>query len=49
MDITSILENANPNVVIFLLTTFIAFISWLVKSLVEKPLTESKNTFFKIF
>lgn len=49
MDITSILENANPNVVIFLLTTFIAFISWLVKSLVEKPLTESKNTFLKYF
>jgi hypothetical protein len=47
MDIESILKNANPDMVIFLLTTLIAFISWLVKSLVEKPITESKNTFNK--
>ncbi|HTO37657.1 MAG TPA: hypothetical protein VL021_04475 [Brumimicrobium sp.] len=45
----TIIKEANPNVVIFLLTTFVAFISWLVKSLVEKPLTESKNTFTKYF
>ncbi|MGJ7027442.1 hypothetical protein [Petrimonas sulfuriphila] len=49
MDLITIIKEANPNVVIFLLTTFIAFISWLVKSLVEKPLTESKNTFTKFF
>lgn len=49
MDIITIIKEANPNVVIFLLTTFVAFISWLVKSLVEKPLTESKNTFTKYF
>lgn len=49
MDIMTIIKEANPNVVIFLLTTFVAFISWLVKSLVEKPLTESKNTFTKYF
>lgn len=49
MDIISIINEADPNVIIFLLTTFIAFISWLVKSLVEKPLTESKNTFTKYF
>lgn len=45
----TIIKEANPDVVIFLLTTLIAFISWLVKSLVEKPLTESKNTFTKYF
>lgn len=45
----TIMEEANPNVLIFLLTTFVAFISWLIKSLVEKPLTESKNTFTKYF
>ncbi|WP_313267324.1 hypothetical protein [Epilithonimonas vandammei] len=45
----TIIKEANPNVVIFLLTTMVAFISWLVKSLVEKPLTESKNTFTKYF
>lgn len=49
MDIETIIKEANPDVVIFLLTTIIAFISWLVKSLVEKPLTESKNTFTKFF
>lgn len=49
MDIITTINKANPNVVIFLLTTFVAFISWLVKSLVEKPLTESKNTFTKYF
>lgn len=49
MDIMIIIKEANPNVVIFLLTTFVAFISWLIKSLVEKPLTESKNTFIKYF
>jgi len=47
MDIESIIKNANPDVVIFLLTTLIAFISWLVKSLVERPIAESKNTFNK--
>ena len=47
MDIEKIITNANPDVVIFLLTTLIAFISWLIKSLVEKPIAESKNTFNK--
>ncbi len=49
MDIETIIKDANPDVVIFLLTTIVAFISWLVKSLVEKPITESKNTFTKYF
>lgn len=49
MDIMKIIEKANPDVVIFLLTTFVSFISWLLKSLVEKPLSESKNTFTKYF
>jgi hypothetical protein len=47
MDLKIILNNANPDLIIFLLTTLIAFFSWLVKSLVEKPITESKNTFNK--
>lgn len=49
MDIIAIIKESNPNVIIFLLTTFVAFISWLVKSLVEKPLIESKKTFTKYF
>ena len=47
MDLETILKDANPDLVIFLLTTLIAFISWLVKGLVENPITESKNTFNK--
>lgn len=47
MDLKNILTNANPDLIIFLLTALIAFMSWLVKSLVEKPITESKNTFNK--
>lgn len=47
MDLKTILNSANPDLIIFLLTTLIAFFSWLVKSLVEKPITESKNTFNK--
>ncbi|SEA52854.1 hypothetical protein SAMN05443667_105121 [Flavobacterium gillisiae] len=47
MDLKEIITNADPNVVIFLSTTLIAFISWLVKSLVEKPIADSKNTFNK--
>lgn len=49
MDIVTIINDANPDIVIFLLTTIVAFISWLIKSLVEKPITESKNTFTKYF
>src|SRR5690606_17082303 len=49
MDIMTIIKEANTNIVIFLLTTFVAFISWIVKCLVEKPLIESKNTFTKYF
>lgn len=47
MDIETIFAKANPDVVIFLITSLIAFISWLVKSLIEKPIAESKNTFNK--
>ena len=49
MDLIQILKDANPNIIIFLLTTLVAFISWLIKGLVEKPLTESKNTFVRYF
>ncbi len=49
MDIETIIKEANPNIIIFLLTTIVAFISWLVKSLVEKPISDSKNTFTKYF
>jgi len=47
MDIVSIIEKANPDLVIFCATTLIALLSWLLKSLVENPITESKATFQK--
>jgi len=47
MDLKTLLSIADPNIVVFLLTTLVAFISWLVKGLVEKPIAESKNTFNK--
>ena len=49
MDIELILNRADPNVVVFLLTILAAFISWLIKGLVEKPLSESKKTFNNLF
>jgi len=45
--IKSVLNNANPDIVIFLLTSLIAFLSWLTKGLIEKPIDESKITFNK--
>lgn len=47
MDLKTIINSANPDLAIFLLATLVAFVSWLIKSLVEKPITESKNTFNK--
>lgn len=47
MDLKTLLSIADPNILVFLLTTLVAFISWLVKGLVEKPIAESKNTFNK--
>lgn len=47
MDLKTLFSIADPNIVVFLLTTLVAFISWLVKGLVEKPIAESKNTFNK--
>ncbi|MGC4059148.1 MAG: hypothetical protein QM743_13680 [Chitinophagaceae bacterium] len=49
MDIKSILTQADPNLVTVLLTGLIAFISWLTKNLIEKPLIDSKTTFNKLF
>lgn len=42
-----LLSKANPDLVIFILVTFVAFISWLVKCLIEMPINESKETFYR--
>jgi len=47
MDIISLIKEANPSLVIFCGTTIIALISWILKSLIESPISESKATFQK--
>ncbi len=49
MDLNSLIKEANPNIVLFLLTTGIAIISWLIKSLIDKPLIQGKETFNNFF
>ncbi|WP_333577534.1 hypothetical protein [Sphingobacterium sp.] len=51
MEINDFLKkiDVNVNLLIFLLTTLIGFISWLVKGLIESPLSFSKATFDKHF
>ena len=43
------LNKIDPNIAIFIATSLFAFMSWVLKSLIEKPLLESKNTFNKFF
>ncbi|HMI08280.1 MAG TPA: hypothetical protein VK528_12080 [Flavobacterium sp.] len=47
MDIITIIKQANPDLVIFCATTLIALLSWLLKSLIENPIADSKATFQK--
>ena len=49
MDLSKLISSANPDILIFLLTALLAFISWLIKSLVENPISQSKETFNKYF
>ncbi|WP_291123007.1 hypothetical protein [Flavobacterium sp. UBA6046] len=43
------IKGIDKNVLGILITSLIAFISWIVKGLVEIPLNNSKETFFKYF
>lgn len=45
MELNRLLVEADPNLLIFFATSLFAFLSWLVKGLVEKPLSESRTTF----
>lgn len=49
MVLKELLNDADPNIVIFLMTAFFGFLTWLIKGLIEKPLVESKTTFNRIF
>lgn len=47
--ITQILKNVDKNLLSILATSLIAFICWVVKGLIEVPLVNSKEIFFKYF
>ncbi len=49
MDLAQSIKNIDSNLLVFLLTSLIAFISWVVKGAIEKPINESKSTFEKVF
>lgn len=49
MDIANIISKVSPDFLIFLLTSFFAFIAWLLKKLLEKPIEDSKKTFNQFF
>ncbi|WP_313580081.1 hypothetical protein [Chishuiella sp.] len=49
MDITTSLKEIDKNLLIFILTSLFAFISWLIKGIIEKPINEAKITFEKTY
>lgn len=44
-----IIKGADPNIVICILTGLFAFLSWMIKGLIERPINESKLTFNQLF
>lgn len=49
MDVEQFLKDVNPNLLIFLLTSLVAFISWIIKGSIENPINKSKATFEKTY
>ncbi|HEV8083711.1 MAG TPA: hypothetical protein VGP55_10935 [Chitinophagaceae bacterium] len=49
MELINLLAKVNPDILIVLFTALFAFLSWIIKGLMEKPLEETKNTFNKFF
>lgn len=47
IDFIKIIEETNPNLLVFLLTTLIGLLAWIVKGLIDNPLKASKDTFDK--
>ena len=47
MDLIELLKGIDKSLLVFILTSLFAFLSWLIKGIVEKPLNEAKNTFEK--
>jgi len=49
MDFLKTLKLADSNLLVFLLTSIIAFLTWIIKGSIEKPINDSKLTFEKTF
>lgn len=49
MDLESVFRAIDKNLLAVLVTTIVGFISWLVKGLVETPLINAREVFFKYF
>lgn len=49
MDFLETLKTADSNLLVFLLTSLIAFVTWLIKGSIEKPINDSKQTFEKTY
>lgn len=49
MDFLETLKLADSNLLVFLLTSIIAFLTWIIKGSIEKPINDSKQTFEKTF
>ncbi|APA93462.1 hypothetical protein [Myroides] len=49
MDVLETLKQVDSNLLVFLLTSLIAFLTWVIKGSIEKPINDSKQTFEKTF
>ncbi|MBN8668697.1 MAG: hypothetical protein J0M30_14460 [Chitinophagales bacterium] len=45
MDLEQLLQNADPNIIIFVFSSLFAFLSWVLKGLITQPIDLAKATF----
>lgn len=49
MDIVTKIQESSPELATLVFSSIIAFITWLIKTLIEKPIDRSRSTFVKYF
>ena len=49
MDIVTKIQESSPELTTLVFSSIIVFITWLIKTLIEKPIENSRNTFVKYF
>ena len=49
MDLIKSLNEIDKSLLVFVITSLFAFISWLIKGIIEKPINEAKVTFEKTY